>query len=204
MATCPDNNTDPLRLGTTQSIWLCLFLFFSSYVQVWLSQSFTFAPLSWAFWQFWAFHAGCYDMTIPIGCSLMLFGGKSMDFASGQHHLPSSSIPQPRRQADVMLPECVVKAPCPDPESGVPAAYRILASEITWSFSTEKHRKTQLDLPMVVVFRYFQTLGFTWAKCLVCRASHGKNRCATPTVARIISCFSPLLSDSANVYISIY
>jgi hypothetical protein len=127
-----------------------------------------------------------------------------MDFASWQHHLPSSSIPQPRRQADVMLPECVVKAPCPDPESGVPAAYRILASEITWSFSTEKHRKTQLDLPMVVVFRYFQTLGFTWAKCLVCRASHGKNRCATPTVARIISCFSPLLSDSANVYISIY
>jgi hypothetical protein len=49
------------------------FFIFSSYVQVWLSQSFTFAPLSWAFWQFWAFHAGCYDMTIPIGCSLMPF-----------------------------------------------------------------------------------------------------------------------------------
>jgi hypothetical protein len=67
--------TTPIHcdLGRLSRSGYAFFLFFSSYVQVWLSQSFTFAPLSWAFWQFWAFHAGCYDMTIPIGCSLMPF-----------------------------------------------------------------------------------------------------------------------------------
>lgn len=30
----------------------------------------------------------------------------------------------PERPADLTPPNCVVKAPCPDPEAGVPAAYR--------------------------------------------------------------------------------
>lgn len=60
VATCPDNNTDPLRLGTTQ------------WVQVWPthicpSELGIWAILVISCWLLW------HVMTIPIGCSLMPF-----------------------------------------------------------------------------------------------------------------------------------
>ena len=107
----------------------------------------------------------------------------------------------PLRPADVILPECVVKAPCPDPESGVPAAYRGLDWLPILKFSTSKNNLISLCLLCFDIFRCFFEVSHE--HCAWC----GKPQRFTPcidftcvalcpcTVDRIISCFSPLLSD---------
>lgn len=73
--------------------------------------------------------AGCiYELQ---GCETIDAGSTSCEIGCKHPYRGSSAVAtcpdnntDPLRQADVMLPECVVKAPCPDPESGVPAAYR--------------------------------------------------------------------------------
>lgn len=65
------------------------------------------------------------------GCDEITAGSSSCEIGCKHPYRGSSAVAtcpadntDPSRPADVTLPECVVKAPCPDPPDGVPAAYR--------------------------------------------------------------------------------